>query len=278
MKFYNLLSNQIEESENPVITSEITPNFICLIPHAGTLYPDWTKEYVDFRPLLLSDTDLYTDQVYDLTSLGGIHIKTKVAFHVCNCNRARNDFSDNGVICKKTLFDQPVFKKEIPPEKVEGILKSYYDPYYSYVERAINAIKQKHGKVLIFDCHSMNSVALPNAPDHGEKRADFSVITNDGKSCNPKYEDIYYKTMKEAAEELTVNKNYPYKGGYMLKKFADPANGVHVIALEIKRAMYQHEVIELKEATQEDYRSKPDGIKQTNEIIKKAAEAVINVF
>jgi len=123
----------------------------------------------------------------------------------------------------------------------------------------------------------MNSVALPTTPDYGQKRVDFSIITNDGTSCDKKYEDAYYNAMFEAAKGLTVNKNFPYKGGFTLKKYADPANNIHVIALELKRSLIHGEVLEKRETTKDDYQPKEEGIKMVNDIIKKAVKAVLKV-
>ena len=124
---------------------------------------------------------------------------------------------------------------------------------------------------MIFDCHSMNSIALENTPDKGEERPDFNIGTLDGNSADKKIIDIFVKNMKEECrgENLTVKENYPYKGGYITKKYAEKTN---IIQIEIKRDLFMHEGLKTRK---NEFQIKEEGLKKINKILTKVFSKTI---
>src|SRR5205807_7584153 len=85
-----------------------------------------------------------------------------------------------------------------------------------------------------WDAHSIFSV-LPRF--FRGKLSDFNLGTADGKSCAPGIGEALAK----AVEGYGVVLNGRFKGGYITRRYGDPANGVHAIQLELSEATYMDE-------------------------------------
>ena len=136
-------------------------------------------------------------------------------------------------------------------------------------------MKKIHGHALIFDCHSMNSIGLKNTPDEGMERPDFAIGTLDDTSADKKIISAYYKTLKEEAGKfsLTVEKNNPYKGGYITQKYGKPSDNVHVIQLEMKRSLFMNE--SLNGSSIEDFKLNLTELKKINSGVKVIVVTIV---
>jgi N-formylglutamate amidohydrolase len=168
-----------------------------------------------------------------------------------------------------SLTGKPVLLQEY--SRGEEKLLWFYDRYHYLLEKAIVEMKEKYGYALVFDCHSMNSVALKHTPDEGKERPDFVIGTLDDTSAHPRIISAFYDALRSEAENvgLTVRKNYPYRGGFITRKYGNPSANVHVIQIEVKKSNYMNEGLS-HDNDKEAFKIKPDGLKLINSIISKA--------
>lgn len=69
------------------------------------------------------------------------------------------------------------------------------------------------------------------------KLPDLNLGTADGKSCAPGIGEALAKSV----EGYSVVLNGRFKGGYITRRYGDPANGVHAVQLELSEATYMDE-------------------------------------
>ncbi|MCG8539059.1 MAG: N-formylglutamate amidohydrolase, partial [Clostridia bacterium] len=94
------------------------------------------------------------------------------------------------------------------------------------------------GGAIVFDCHSMPSAG--GAPMRaGERRIDFVLGDRFGSSCAPSITLLAEQTL--ASMDYEVARNTPYAGGYVASAYGRPKAGVHVLQIEINRALYLDE-------------------------------------
>ncbi len=90
---------------------------------------------------------------------------------------------------------------------------------------------------MLWDAHSIASVV----PRFFEGRlADLNLGTADGRSCAPAVQTAAEAVLK-AQHEFTHVSNGRFKGGYITRHYGRPADGVHVLQMEMCHATYMDE-------------------------------------
>ena len=181
MKIFDIHTKQeTSVSDNEwLVLKKHSQDFIISIPHSGTWIPTSFKEKLQLGRDILLDTELYTDELYNLKK--GTIILTKFNPYLVNMNRPRQPNLSQPAHLQKdplhtlSLTGKTILLKEQTEEEKDQLL-AYYDAYHSALKQTIQEMKQQNGYALIFDCHALNSKALANAPDKG-KRPDFDVGT-----------------------------------------------------------------------------------------------------
>jgi N-formylglutamate deformylase len=241
MELLNALTKEKINENNLIIKKIKTKDFLVSIPHGGLLIP--FKENLNINREILVGTDMYTDKVYAVSK--GIQVSSKINVYSLNVSRSRNGSNDptlpshlrNDPFNGSTLTGNKVLIKEYTEEQKNKLL-TYYDLYHRYIQESIEEIKKENNFVILFDCHSMNSIALSNTPDKGESRPDVNLGTLNYTSANKKIIELFSSILKES--NLTVSIDKPYKGGFITRKYTD----INTLQIELKRDLYMNESLE----------------------------------
>ena len=109
-----------------------------------------------------------------------------------------------------------------------------HDRYHAALQSEIDALKQDWADVFVIDCHSMPSrqPGRSNLPD---------IVLGDrfGSSCSAKLTSKVERFFR--GEGFSVTRNAPYAGGYTTRRYGRPRRGVHVLQIELNRALYMNE-------------------------------------
>ncbi|MCH7832960.1 MAG: N-formylglutamate amidohydrolase, partial [Proteobacteria bacterium] len=108
--------------------------------------------------------------------------------------------------------------------------------YPEALKRLVDSTKQRFGGCLLVDCHSMPSNA---GPKKNGRQADVVLGDCFGTACTP----AITGTAQRALEDMGfgVMRNKPYAGGFTTRHYGRPREGVHVLQVEINRALYMDE-------------------------------------
>lgn len=215
------------------------------VPHCGTLFPDELKE--EFLPSHIAfpdDTDWFVDQLYDFAPAMGIAIiSARVSRYVIDLNRNPEEkplYSDGRLItglCPTTTFlGESLYRDgrtHVDPEEVQRRLTNYFVPYHEKIQSLLDGLRQRHGQVLLWDCHSIRQ-SVPTI--HKEPFPDLILGDVDGTSASPGLIEAALSVVDHSPYRTLHNS--PFKGGYITRHFGKPALHQHALQLEMTKVNY----------------------------------------
>lgn len=145
-----------------------------------------------------------------------------------------------GTIARVISNGQEIYPKKLDFKEAVTRINNFYRPYHRALDKLITDTKKKFGHCVVIDCHSMPSMGGPLDPDKGDGRADFIVGDCFGSSCASYISNTIDTTISSFGYRVARNK--PFAGGFTTQHYGKPKSGVHVVQIEINRALYMDEV------------------------------------
>ncbi len=245
--------------------------FILNSPHSGRYYPD---RFLAMSQLsadtIRRSEDCYVDElVYRGTMIG-------MPLLAANFPRAYLDVNREAWELDPRMFREPVqsfantrsarvagglgtipklvgeglniYEGKLPLQEAIDRVNVLYKPYHAQLRSMLMETRARFGYAILIDCHSMPANIRGRETT---TNPDFIVGDRFGTSCSPALTQFALSNLQEAGYTVAYNK--PYAGGFITEHYGRPAQGLHVLQLEINRGLY------MDEAT---YRKKPrfDGI------------------
>lgn len=219
------------------------------IPHLGTQLPAEVRARYAPVAAELADTDWHLDRLYAFAAeLGASIIAARVSRYVIDLNRPPTDESlypgqtTTGLCPGETFRGETLYLPGHAPDAAERArrIDTYWRPYHHTLEHELQRLRAEHGAVLLWEAHSIASV-LPRLFEG--KLPDLNFGTADGKSCDAGLaaKVVGAVQVHPAARELTHVVNGRFKGGYITRRYGNPAQGVHAIQLEMCQSLYMDE-------------------------------------
>ena len=215
------------------------------MPHTGTEIP------ADLAPRLRSlwlarkDTDWWIERLYDFApGLGATVVRTRISRTVIDANRDPAGISlypgqATTELCPTTTFDGELLYRglQVPAQQeIEARRATWFDPYHRAIRAEIARLRQRHQRVVLYDCHAIRSQiprlfagVLPN----------FNLGTHSGASCDPQL-SARLEALCEGTSFTRVT-NGRFKGGYTTRHYGRPAEGVHAVQMELACRGYLRE-------------------------------------
>ncbi len=219
------------------------------MPHVGTELPEAVATHMTELAKTVPDTDWHVDRLYDfLDHLDASILAATQSRYVIDLNRAPDDRplypgASNTGLCPATTFDQaPIYLDGREPDAAEIAARKdrVFRPYHARLGRALTAIVERHGYALLWEAHSIRS----RVPRFFEGRLpDLNLGSASGASADPEL----IARLSQVAEIEGAAAGYSYaldgrfKGGYITRRFGDPAQGVHAVQLELSQITYMDE-------------------------------------
>lgn len=235
--------------------------FIFASPHSGRRYPPELLRMSRLdRHALRQSEDSYVDLLFESAPAFGAPLLRAVFPRAwVDVNRSRDEldqrmFADPlpanadtrsnrvraglGVIPRIVADGQDIYDRKLKFFEARRRLAACYDPYHSALGRLIAAAHAKFGCAVVIDCHSMPSAG--GAPfREGERAIDFVLGDRFGASCAPAAPTLVEQILQSSG--YVVSRNAPYAGGHVASAYGRPGDGVHVLQIEINRALYLDE-------------------------------------
>jgi N-formylglutamate amidohydrolase len=229
-------------SEAPIVLS---------VPHCGTAFPDELRD--QYKPEYSNtpdDTDWFVDTLYSFApSMGITLLRAVYSRWVIDLNRDPKNkplYSDGRIttgLCPVTdFFGNLIYKDgrtQVDANEINRRAKQYYDPYHGQLIALINAKKEKFGKVLLWDCHSIRQF-VPTI--HKERFPDLILGDVDETSAASEITSAALKQLKKGP--YNVVHNHPFKGGYITRQYGVPSGNIHALQLEMSKVVYMNDAEE----------------------------------
>ncbi len=237
---------------------ETCPYIFCS-PHSGRIYPPAFVKASRLSAIKLrSSEDAYVDELFaHVTDQGAWYLKALAPRAFLDLNRHPYELdprlfvekmpdyaissstkvkSGLGVIARIVSEGREIYKRPLTLNEALTRINHLYFPYHNALGALIMSVKKKHGRAIVLDCHSMPSGNLPGFRDIPP---DFVLGNRFDKSCD--YELTHFIRAQLQAMGYAVAVNKPYAGGYVTCEYGKPQDNVHVMQIEINRALYLNE-------------------------------------
>jgi formiminoglutamase len=216
---------------------------IVAFPHNGTELADICSS-IRTEWLAPREADWWVDDLYAFArDLGATTIATRVSRSVIDLNRDPSGASlypgqATTELCPTTTFDgEPLYKEQAPDEaEIARRRALWFDPYHAALRSEIERLRDIHGKVVVYDAHSIRS-HVPRLFD-GEL-PQFNVGTNLGQTCDPALSAAVVEVCK--ASGLSHVLDGRFRGGWTTRHYGKPDSGVHAIQMELAIRGYMDE-------------------------------------
>lgn len=145
-----------------------------------------------------------------------------------------------GTIARIVANGEPIYQGKLTFAEAEWRIRTCYEPYHTMLQWLIDRNLEKFGYCLLVDCHSMPSVfPIPGANRTSRTRFDFVLGDRHGRACARPLRQRTFEILRR--EGYRVSLNDPYAGGYTTGHYGRPDRNVHVLQIEINRALYMNE-------------------------------------
>jgi N-formylglutamate amidohydrolase len=225
-------------------------------PHSGRIYPDWFLESSRLPlNLLRSSEDAFVDQMIACApEMGAVTLTAGYPRALVDLNRGADEIdplvvrgsprsplnqrtmAGLGVIPRVVSQGRTIHHAPISQFEAERRLNAYWRPYHAALRGLIDEARHRFGQAVLIDMHSMPQDALNHltAP-----RPDIVLGNRHGASASARVTDAIARACE--SEGWRVRRNSPFSGAYIAATYGQPARNIHVVQLEMNRALYMDE-------------------------------------
>ncbi|TBN42795.1 N-formylglutamate amidohydrolase [Paracoccus subflavus] len=225
-------------------------------PHSGCIYPDWFLKGTRLPPATLrSSEDAFVDRlIAGAPDFGAVTIRAQVPRAVVDLNRAPDEIdplvvrgvprhplnqrtlAGLGVIPRVVSQGRAILERPLERSEAERRINSYWRPYHQALSGLIAEARSRFGQAILIDMHSMPHDALGHLQG---SRPDMVLGNRHGLSAAARVSDAIVAAIE--SEGWRVRRNSPFAGAYICSTYGRPGQNVHVVQLEIDRALYMDE-------------------------------------
>ncbi len=248
-----------------------TAPLLVSLPHDGTLLPDDIAARLTDSARRVPDTDWHVARLYAFArELGASILVPAYSRYVVDLNRPPDDVSlypgqNTTGLCPHVQFSgQPVYRDGQQPDEAEACARvdSYWRPYHQALAGELARIHAAHGRATLWEGHSIRSTV----PFLFEGRLpDFNLGTAAGTSCSPQLQQRLQAVLQGQGGYSFVS-NGRFKGGYITRHYADPANQIDAVQLELSQRNYMDE---------DTWEYRPERAQAVERVIRKLLEVVL---
>ena len=227
----------LTEGDSPLVLAQ---------PHGGAEIPDKILSRLNQIGQAIEDTDWHITRLYDGLLEDVTVVSTPIHRYVIDANRDPSDQSlypgqNTTSLCPTTTFDGTAIYlqgEEPSVDEIKQRQQQYHQPYHDILREQLERVHQRHGHVILYDCHSIRS-QVPYLFDG--KLPDFNIGTNSGESCNTEIEAIVEEICVQQTRYSHVI-NGRFKGGWTTRHYGRPQSGYQAIQMELAQCNYMLEM------------------------------------
>jgi N-formylglutamate deformylase len=220
-----------------------TAPLLISLPHNGSAIPDDIAARMTPAARRSVDTDWHVAELYDFArELGASVLRPFASRYVVDINRPADGHAlypgrtETGLVPTMMFDGTPIYLDGQAPDAAEIAhrVDRWWRPYHDALAAEISRLKNEHGRVVVWEGHSIRSV-VPLLFDG--RLPDFNLGTADGASCSA--------ALATSLDELLSGQdryshvlNGRFKGGYITRQYGRPDEGVDAVQLELAQLNY----------------------------------------
>ena len=217
------------------------------LPHDGSDIPDDLAARMTADARRAPDTDWHVSRLYAFArELGASLLVPKYSRYVVDLNRPPDDTSlypgqNTTGLCPAVQFSgAPVYLagQEPTPDEISARVERYWCPYHGALSEELDRLRAQHGRVLLWEGHSIRGSALPFL--FPGRLPDLNLGTAAGASCSPALQQRLEGVLA-AQQQYDWVANGRFKGGYITRHYGAPDAGIEAVQLEISQRCYMDE-------------------------------------
>jgi N-formylglutamate deformylase len=216
------------------------------IPHLGTRIADDISAAMTPAALRVDDCDWHLERLYGFAKpLGASILMPTYARYVIDLNRPPDGANlypgqdTTGLVPVDTFDKAPLYQPGREPDdaQIARRRERYWKPYHQALAAELAALKARHGKVLLWEAHSIRSRVLRFFEG---RLPDFNFGTADGASAVAGLAEALAALVTQHGRYTAVA-NGRFKGGYITRYYGIPKDGIHAVQLELSQITYMEE-------------------------------------
>ena len=231
---------------------------VAAVPHAGRDYPAAFRASSRLDPVRIRRSeDAFVDELFGgLPALGIAMLRARFPRAWLDVNREPYELDPRmfdgplpshantrsvrvagglGTVPRLVAEGQDIYRSRLPVREGLERIERVYKPYHEALRHLMTATHGAHGLAVLLDCHSM-----PSAMREGENgRPDVVVGDRFGTAASRRISEAAVAALR--ARGFAVARNKPYAGGFTTEHYGRPARGLHVLQIELNRALYMNE-------------------------------------
>ncbi len=238
------------------LPDQLTSGVVFASPHSGRDYPaELLKRSLLDERRLRSSEDAFVDRLLQaVPAQGAALLAARAPRAFVDLNRAEDELDPAvieglpvagrgprvaaglGVIPRVVAGGRAIYSGKITQTEAEARLAGIWRPYHARLHRLLADCRTRFGRAVLLDVHSMPSEALeglgPNRPD---------VVLGDRYGASAAPGVMAAVEAGFSGTGLRLSRNTPFAGAYITQRYGRPAEGMHVVQIEINRALYMDE-------------------------------------
>lgn len=237
-----------------------TTSVIFASPHSGRDYPDafLRRSILDAR-MIRSSEDAFMDQLLEpVPGLGAPLLAATVPRAYVDLNRAAEELdpaliegarpvphnprvvSGLGVIPRVVAGGRAIRSGKMSLAEAEARIEQAWRPYHARLSALMDESVAAFGEAILIDMHSMPHEAVEGGGNRGPRP---QIVLGDRFGATAAPDILTQIEGAFAVEGLTVSRNTPFAGAYVVQAHGRPSRGRHAVQIEIDRALYMDEAL-----------------------------------
>lgn len=229
-------------------------------PHSGRDYlADFLDQAVLDEHAIRSSEDAFVDELFGMApGMGAPLLAARAPRAYIDLNRASDELdpaviegisraphnprisSGLGVIPRVVAGGRSIYRGKLTLAEAEARLRRFWHPYHQALAALVEETRAAFGEAVLIDCHSMPHEAIEAHTRPGQPRPE--VVLGDRYGATAGREVMERVEAAFSSAGLRVGRNAPFAGAYVAQAYGRPSRGVHVVQVEIDRALYMDEV------------------------------------
>lgn len=227
----------VDEGQSPII--------LCL-PHSGTDVPNAVSGRFNATGRLQADLAWRLERVFGFhTDLDLTVLRSSVSRYVIDPDvdpaPQPGAAIDNADLCPETTLDgKKIYQEgeEPGPTEMEQRILLFHAPFHMELRKQVDRLMRTHRNIVLLDCQSMRS-QIKGVTDKGLPVV--NIGSAGGISCDADLRNLFVGSFS-GLEGFTVGVDEQTTGGYILRTYGRPEQGVHCLTLLLAQRSYlRHE-------------------------------------